>query len=185
MKIPLDTTTLGVAFVVTTLIMLAGCEGRGVAAYPKRTPTPGSASLPTKPNLNPKQSPAQFDDGAWSIRGVLESGTAGRKGAMATVRGFVAKVKTCPEGQKVCKPAQHLLLTDSKTLQGRRLLVGGFLPPEATVSKLITVTGKIMSASPDGLYFAPGGMLLLEAPSEADANKGAAASGKPTPKAGD
>ncbi|MCO4764510.1 MAG: hypothetical protein KC502_23575 [Myxococcales bacterium] len=155
---------LVVGCIVAAAILTTGCKGAGVADYPERKPTPGVASLPDKPNLDPKRSPAQYDDGAWSVRGVVESGTAGRKGEPVTVRGFVAKVKTCPEGQKVCKPAPHLLLTDRKNLRGRRLLVGGELPADVTPGKKLTVVGKMMTASPDGLYFAPGGLLLLTPP---------------------
>ena len=157
----------GRAAATIALLAMMGCDGQGVADYAKRVPTPGNAVLPDKPDLNPKQSPAQYDDGAWSVRGVLESGTAGRKGNVALVRGFVAKVRTCAAGVRVCKPAQHLLLTDRETLQGRRLLVGGDLPADAEEGKRITVSGTMMTSSDDGLYFAPGGLLLIQAPAEA------------------
>ncbi len=160
------------ALLPIALVAASGCDGRGVADYAKRVPTPGTAALPDKPDLNPKQSPAQYEDGAWSVRGVLESGTAGRKGNVALVRGFVAKVRTCAAGAKVCKPAPHLLLTDRETLQGRRLLVGGDLPAEAGEGKRITVSGTMMTSSDDGLYFAPGGLLLIQAPKDAPAAAG-------------
>ncbi len=146
---------------------LAGCEGPGAAAYPKRVPTKGTAALPDTPDLNPKLAPAQYNDGAWSVRGILESGTAGRKGGPVKVRGFVAKVHTCPAEQKTCKPAPHLLLADRKSLQGRRLLVGGALPEDATDGRKVTVEGRMMTASNDGLYFAPAGLLLIAPPPEA------------------
>ena len=155
------------ATAATLCVLFVGCDGPGAAEYPPRTPAKGKASLPATPDLNPPQSPSQHPDGAWSIRGAVESGTAGRKGKVISVRGYVAKVHRCAEDQKTCKPAPHLLLTDRKDLRGKRLLIGGVPTPAPGQGQQVTVQGTIVSASPDGLYVAPTGLLLLKAPEEA------------------
>jgi hypothetical protein len=153
------------ALIVATMIL--GCGEAERASYPPRKPTPGKAELPPTPELRPTLPPAQYEDGAWSVRGVLESGSAGRGDSSVDVRGYIAEVVTCADLDKGCKPAPHLLLTDREDLQGRRLLVGGpFAPgqPGIDKGKSITVRGQMIRTSPDGAYFAPGGLLYLDPP---------------------
>lgn len=135
--------------------------------WPARKPTPGKASLPATPELHPPATPPQYDDGAWSIHGALGSATAGRGDESIAVRGYVAVAVPCADRAAGCKQAPHLWLADREDLQGRRLLVGGFFDPERdgiAVTKQVTVRGKIRSASPDGTYFSPSGVLLLDQP---------------------
>ncbi|HAN31527.1 MAG TPA: hypothetical protein DCQ06_08005 [Myxococcales bacterium] len=150
------------AFFLSTLVVLStSCEGPGEAQYPPRTPAKGSAVLPPTPDLNPKLAPSQYDDGAWSIRGVTESGVAGRGGKSLQVRGYVAKIHRCADDVKRCKPAPHVLLTDRKDLRGRRFLLGGIPSPAPGQGQQLTATGTLVTHSPDGLYVAPSGLLLL------------------------
>ena len=153
-------------------LLLAACDEGGAARYPARKRMPGTAKLPDTPELNPKLAPAQFEDGAWSIRGSLESGVAGRGDTSIDVRGFIAEIHVCEDPDKGCRPAPHLLLTDREDLQGRRMLVGGPIiagqrDAAGTVlvkGKATTVRGKIIRTSADGAYFAPGGLLFLDPP---------------------
>lgn len=151
---------------------------------PKRVPTAGTAALPPVPNLNPPQAPERYPDGAWSVRGLL----AADKAKLAAIdpasqapislqlRGTVAALHACPMTEKVCRPAPHLELSDNKTGQGRRLLVAGERDLEArhfSVGSEVTVTGHFATASADGMYFAPDGLLLLDPlppPADADAS---------------
>ncbi len=150
---------------------------------PKRVPTAGNAVLPPTPNLNPPQAPERYPDGAWSVRGLL----AADKTALAAIdpasqmpvslqlHGTVASLHACPLTEKVCRPAPYLELTDNKSGQGRRLLVAGERDLEArhfSVGTEVTVTGHFATASADGTYFAPDGLILLDPlppPPDADA----------------
>lgn len=144
---------------------------------PKRVATPGTATLPPTPNLNPPQAPEKYPDGAWSVRGLLAADKTKLAGdaAAVQVRATVASLHPCPVAEKVCKPAPYLELSDNKTGQGRRLLVAGERDLDArhwAVGSEITVVGKFATASPDGMYFAPDGLILLDPlppPADADA----------------
>lgn len=155
--------------------LLAACSsGREAPTYPARKPAPGKAALPETPDLNPTMPPAQYEDGAWSVHGVMTSGSAGRGDDAISVRGYVAELRPCADRAKGCKPAPHLLVTDREDLQGRRLLVGGDFDAERdglAVGKQATLRGHVVRSDREGLYFAPNGLLLLEPPPppEADA----------------
>ncbi len=163
----------GTVLALCTVGALGGCDGgREPTPYPPRQPTAGKAVLPPTPDLDPPRPVAQYDDGAWSVAGIFESSTAGRGAESVQVRGYVAAVRPCPERDKGCSPAPHIQLCDREDLQGRRLLAGGIFDVERdgiVVGKQVTLKGRMRSASPDGVYFAPGGVLLLDAPVEAPA----------------
>ncbi len=158
---------------VAVCLTLAGCGEPEPKPYPPRQPTPGVAVLPPTPDLHPPQPPAQYEDGAWSVAGLLGSGSAGRGAEPVQVRGYVAAIKPCPDVTKGCSPAPHYLLTDREDLQGKRLLVGGDFDAARdgiVEGKLTTARGLLRTGSPDGQYFAPSGMLLLAPPApDADA----------------
>lgn len=162
-----------VAGAVVALLAAATCSacdgGREPTPYPPRKPTAGKAVLPPTPDLDPPHPIAQYEDGAWSVAGIFESSTAGRGAESVSVRGYVAAVRPCPERDKGCSPAPHIQLCDREDLQGRRLLAGGIFDVERdgiVVGKQVTLKGRVRSASPDGVYFAPGGVLLLDPPAE-------------------
>lgn len=160
----------GTLLALCTAAACVACDGtREPTPYPPRTPTAGKAVLPPTPDLDPPRPIAQYEDGAWSVAGVFESTTAGRAAESISVRGYVAAVRPCPDREKGCSPAPHIQLCDREDLQGRRLLAGGMFDVERdgiTVGKQVTLKGRIRSNSPDGVYFAPGGVLLLDAPAE-------------------
>ncbi len=151
---------------------------------PKRVPTPGTATLPPVPNLNPPQAPERYPDGAWSVRGLVAADKAKlavldpvtQAPTSLQLRGTVASLHPCPLTEKVCRPAPYLELSDNKTGQGRRLLVAGERDLDArhfSVGTEVTVTGHFATASADGTYFAPDGLLLLDPlppPADADAS---------------
>ena len=91
------------------------------------------------------------------------------------LRGTVASLHPCPLTEKVCRPAPYVELSDNKTGQGRRLLVAGERDLDArhfSVGTEVTVTGRFATASADGMYFAPDGLILLDPltpPADADA----------------
>lgn len=147
-------------------ITLGACEGERKPTYAPRNRAAGTAVLPPTPDLNPKLPPASYGDGAWSVHGVLETGTKLPADGVR-VRGYVAALHTCPAGVTRCNPAPFVQLTDAENLQGRRLLVGGPLDPARDalkVGQLATLAGKFVTRSADGLYFAPGGMLHFSVP---------------------
>ena len=174
------------------LLLAAACNAPAKSVErPKRVPTPGQANLPPTPALNPPQAPERYPDGAWSVRGLLTADRAAlTKPDPATtpggdpqpkilqIRGIVATLHPCPLTEKVCRPAPYLELSDNKSGQGRRLLVGGERDLESrhwTVGAEVTVAGRFATASPDGTYFAPDGLVLLEPPPPppgADASSG-------------
>jgi hypothetical protein len=149
--------------VVLVLLVATACNEPHVAEYPKRVPTPGQAKLPPTPDLEPPAVPERHPDGAWSVKGFLGAKKDALAGAVQ-VRGTVAALYPCAPQETVCKPAPHLWLTDSRSGVGRRLLVGGERDIAArgwSVGQELTLAGAFATASPDGLYFAPSGMLLL------------------------
>ena len=151
-----------------------GCGDPQPTSYPERKKTPGTAVLPPVPDLYPKLAPVHYDDDTWSVHGVLETkGRLPKDGV--TVKGYVAALHTCPEATKRCNPAPFVQLTDRQNLQGRRLLVGGAIDPardKLKIGALATLRGKFATRSADGLYFAPGGMLLFMVPGEEGAVAG-------------
>ncbi len=150
---------------------------------PKRVPTAGTAALPPEPDLNPPQAPERYPDGAWSVRGLLATdktklntiAPASQSPASLQLRGTVASLHPCALTEKVCRPAPYLELSDNKTGQGRRLLVAGERDLDArhfSVGTEVTVHGHFATASADGMYFAPDGLVLLDPlppPPDADA----------------
>jgi hypothetical protein len=150
---------------------------------PKRTPTPGQANLPPTPNLNPPQAPDRYPDGAWSVRGLLAADKKAltvldpvtQAPASLQLRGNIASLHPCALTEKVCRPAPYLELSDNKTGQGRRILVGGERDLDArhfTVGTEVTISGRFATSSADGTYFAPDGLILLDPlppPPDADA----------------
>lgn len=178
------------AMPVLALTVLSACQNHPPPPErPKRVPTPGTASLPPTPNLNPPQAPDRYPDGAWSVRGIFTADKAklsvpdpvSKQIPSLQLRGTVASLHPCPLTEKVCRPAPYLELSDNKTGQGRRILVGGERDLDArrdanqkpwTVGAEITVTGRFATSSPDGMYFAPDGLILLDPlppPADADA----------------
>ncbi len=153
------------------------------AERPKRVPTAGTAALPPVPNLNPPQAPERYPDGAWSVRGLLAADKAklaavdpaSQAPASLQLHGTVASLHPCALTEKICRPAPYLELSDNKTGQGRRLLVAGERDLDArhfSVGTEVTVSGHFATASADGMYFAPDGLLLLDPlppPPDADA----------------
>ncbi|MBI5609711.1 MAG: hypothetical protein HY902_12635, partial [Deltaproteobacteria bacterium] len=115
------------------------------------------------PNLDPVEAPLNYPDGALSVRGLLSADNATQAREVA-VRAYVAAMTTCPPAETACKPAPHLFLSDQADRLGKRLLVGGERHLEArgfTIGQQITVKGHFATSSDDGVYFAPGGLLLL------------------------
>lgn len=171
-----------VAVIVTTLVLApAGCQ-KEERAYPPRERTSGKATLPATPDLDPKPSLKKHPDGAWTVYGIVHADAKEREGELS-VRGYVAALHTCPDLSKGCKPAPYLQLTDAADHQGRRLLVGGPIDPTRDGLKmgaLATMQGRYATSSPNGLYFAPQGMLLFAPPQpDADDNADAAAASSP------
>ena len=155
-----------------TLVLSACQSPPQMVERPKRTPTPGQANLPPTPNLNPPQAPDRYPDGAWSVRGLLAAdkakltvvAPASQQPQTLQVRGTVASLHPCALTEKVCKPAPYLELSDNKSGQGKRILVGGERDLDArklTVGAEVTLTGRFATSSPDGTYFAPDGLVLL------------------------
>ena len=151
-----------------------GCE-KEQRVYPARQPTAGKAKLPSTPDLDPKPPRIKHEDGAWTVHGIVHADPKAREGELR-VRGYVAALHTCADLAKGCKPAPYVQLTDGADRQGRRLLVGGAFEPARDglkVGEVATVAGRYATASRDGLYFAPQGMLLFSPPlstNEADAD---------------
>jgi hypothetical protein len=174
---------VGVLLATSLAVSAAGCDnGPRVAEYPPREPTPGKAELPAAPNLDPEVAPSQYPDSAWSVRGVL---AADKKSLpeWLSVRGYVASLAACPVTERVCKPAPHLYLSDSKEGLGKRLLVGGERDLSLRgwkVGDQITAEGKFVTASADGVYYAPAGLLLLRPMVVQDPTATVDATGKPT-----
>ncbi len=171
--------TCAICGILAVALLLAGCE-REKRAWPPRQPTEGKARLPSTPNLDPPTPKAQFEDGAWTVYGVVHSGAKARQGEVL-VRGYVAALHTCPDLKKGCKPAPYLQLTDKADRQGRRLLVGGPIDLARDgfeVGKLAEVRGTFATSSPDGLYFAPQGMILMTPPPPPDEADAGAATGR-------
>lgn len=152
---------------ITTLCVVAtACAQREQPTYPKRKATKGTAVLPNTPELYPKLAPVHYEDGTWSVHGVLETRDRLPKEGVR-VKGYVAALHTCAEGKERCNPAPFVQLTDAANLQGRRLLVGGAIDPTRDKLKpgaIATLRGKFATRSADGLYFAPGGLLLFMKP---------------------
>ena len=164
--------------------MISACQSPPqTVERPKRVPTAGTATLPPTPNLNPPQAPERYPDGAWSVHGLLSADKAklaaidpvSQAPASLQLRGTVASLHPCPLTEKVCRPAPYVELSDNKTGQGRRLLVAGERDLDArhfSVGTEVTVTGRFATASADGMYFAPDGLILLDPltpPADADA----------------
>lgn len=144
-------------------VFAAGCGAQSPPPHAKRQPKAGTVSLPPVPNLNPPQVPLIHPDGAYSVRGILG---ADRKQLIQAikVRGFVAAITPCALTETKCKPAPHLYLCDQADGLGRRLLVGGERDLDARGLKVgaeATLDGRLTTLSPDGVYFAPAGLLLL------------------------
>lgn len=137
--------------------------GPDIPEHPPRTPTAGRATLPPTPPLDPPTLAPTHPDGAWTVRGLLRADRKKLTGVQS-VRGHVAAIQTCPLQAKRCQPAPHLYVTDNAEGTGQRLLVGGERDLQARgwrVGQLVTLQGEWTTASEDGVYFAPGGMLLL------------------------
>jgi hypothetical protein len=154
-------------------VLLPACKSEVAIEHPARVVPPGHAELPAVPDLSPVQSPERYPDGAFSIRG-LQAADKKTLAPEVQLRGTVATLHPCPLVEKICKPAPFLYLTDAKTGQGKRLLVGGERDLEARGWKQgqeVTLTGQFAMGSEDGTWFAPQGMLLLSPlPPPADAN---------------
>lgn len=154
---------------VTHLLAIAGvlvvsaCQQSAAPEHPKRVPKEGNPQLPETPNLDPVQAPLTYPDNSYSVRGLLAADKKGLASEVA-VRGYVAAMTTCPPEEMACKPAPHLYLSDQADRLGRRILVGGERHLEArglAIGQLVTVRGRFATSSDDGVYFAPGGLLLL------------------------
>lgn len=174
---------LTLSTIVVMALTAAACQSPPeVAERPKRTPTPGQANLPPTPNLNPPQAPERYPDGAWSVHGLMAADKAklaavdpvSQQPQLLELRGTVSSLHPCPVAEKVCRPAPYLEISDNKSGQGKRILVGGERDLEArhfSVGTEVTVKGRFATSSPDGMYFAPDGLILLAPlpPPDADA----------------
>ncbi|MSQ84022.1 MAG: hypothetical protein EXR77_14255 [Myxococcales bacterium] len=146
------------------VILLAGCGAQAPAPHAKRVAKAGTATLPPTPDLSPPIVPDKHPDGAYSVRGILVADKKGLPPSLQ-VRGYVAGLVTCPMTEMACKPAPHLYLSDDAGGLGRRLLVGGERDLDARgfkVGQNITLQGAFGTSSSDGIYFAPGGLVLLD-----------------------
>lgn len=156
-------------------IALASCQ-KPPENYPVRKAAPGTAQLPPRPDLNPPKPPDRYPDGAFSVAGLFAQDPQ-KLVTELLVRGTIAALQVCPVSEKICRPAPYLHLTDAKNGQGKRLLVGGERDLGARGWKVgdeVTVTGTFATSSPDGIYFAPNGMVLLTPLPDSDATAGAA-----------
>lgn len=148
----------------------AGCHQAATVDHPPRVAKPGNPQLPESPDLDPVQAPPIHPDGAYSVRGLMAADRKSLPKEVA-VRGYIAAMTTCPPEQPACKPAPHMYLSDQADRLGRRVLVGGERHLEArgfAIGQLVTVRGHFATSSDDGVYFAPGGLLVLS-PAEAPA----------------
>jgi hypothetical protein len=158
-----NTMKLRISTLISLAILTTACGHGAAPEPPKRTPAVGTAQLPESPNLDPVEAPLNYPDGALSVRGLL----AADKGSLAkevSVRGYVAAMTPCAATETACKPAPHLYLSDQADRLGKRLLVGGERHLETrglTVGQQVTLKGHFATSSDDGIYFAPGGLLLL------------------------
>lgn len=148
---------------IAVTLLLCGCQGAPAPVHAARVVPKDKADLPPAPDLNPPQPPDRHPDGAYSVRGLF---AAPRKElpAEVLVRGTIATLHPCALTEKICKPAPYLYLTDTKTGQGRRLLVGGERDLDGRkllVGQEVVLRGAFATGSDDGTYFAPQGMLLL------------------------
>ncbi|MBM4342191.1 MAG: hypothetical protein FJ100_02305 [Deltaproteobacteria bacterium] len=149
---------------VVVCMAALGCGVPDPPAHAKRTPKPGKADLPGVPDLSPPLVPDKYPDGAWSVHGLLATDRKTLPPSLQ-VRGYVAALNACPLTEQACKPAPHLYLSDEEKGTGRRLLVGGERDLDRRgwkVGQQIAAQGGFASASADGVYFAPAGLLLLE-----------------------
>lgn len=160
---------------VLMVVALSACQ-KPAEPYPARRAAPGTAQLPPRPDLQPPKAPQHYPDGAWSVAGLFAADAATLTGDL-TVRGTIAALQVCPLTEKVCSPAPYVHLTDARNGQGKRLLVGGERDLAARNWKIgdeVTVSGTYATSSPDGIYFAPKGMVLLAPLPDADAAASAA-----------
>jgi hypothetical protein len=153
----------GALLCLAALWLVPACKSEVAPEHPARIAPPGHAELPPVPDLDPFQPPDRYPDGALSVHG-LQTAAKGTLPPEVQVRGTVAVLHPCPLTEKICKPAPFLYLTDAKTGQGKRLLVGGERDLDARGWKQgqqVTLTGRFAMGSEDGTWFAPQGMLLL------------------------
>jgi len=164
----------GLLILITAVLACSGCQ-KPPESYPVRKAAPGTAQLPPRPDLHPPKLPDRYPDGAYSVAGLFAA-DADKLVTELMVRGTIAALQVCPPTEKICSPAPYLHLTDAKNGQGKRLLVGGERDLAARGWKVgdeVTLTGSFATSSPDGIYFAPKGMVLLSPLPDADATSGA------------
>ncbi len=125
--------------------------------------------LPPTPDLNRPRPPIHLPDGAYTVRGVVESGGS-LLNRTVTVRGLVSEIRSCREDdERLCALPTHAILVDSLAEPTHRLTaVGARLK---TISGIepgtrVELSGRVDTVSLDGRIVSLEGLLVLPAPDD-------------------
>lgn len=157
-------------------LAVSGCQRGGSDAQKKGAKE--AVNLPPRPDLAVKPVAEKFQDGAWSIDGLLKN-VRDLNGKEATVRGYIEKVEPCKDP---CTTDPHLVLVDDLKAPRKRLTVvlpAGVDPAGFEAKSGQTLTGTVGMSSPSGRLINLDGILVLKAP-EPPKTEGADAKGAPS-----
>jgi hypothetical protein len=125
--------------------------------------------LPPTPDLNRPRAPIHLPDGAYTVRGIVDSGGS-LLNRIVTVRGLVSEIRSCrEEDERLCALPTHAILVDSLAEPTHRLIaVGSRLKTVAGIEPgtRVELSGRVDTVSLDGRIVSLDGLLVLPAPDE-------------------
>ena len=158
------------AAAVALLLALPACKPEPIPSRSDAGPGgPIQVFLPPTPDLNRPRPPIHLPDGAYTVRGVVESGGS-LLNKTVTVRGLVSEIRSCREDdERLCALPTHAILVDSLAEPTHRLTaVGARLKTIAGIEPgtRVELSGRVDTVSLDGRIVSLEGLLVLPAPDD-------------------
>lgn len=144
--------------------LLGGCDVEPRVVRLRPPPTRERAKLPPAPDLKPGSEATRYDDGSFSVDGLLgEARTL--VGQRVRLKGYVHKVNVCDvDVDAECTTPPHAYIVDDPKKPKRSMLVVGSLNsrlPKLQPGNGETLEGTLEQISPDGRFIRARGILVL------------------------
>lgn len=152
------------ALVVLLSNLVGACDVEQRVVRLRPPPTKERANLPPAPDLKPTSEASRYDDGSFSVEGLLGES---RKlvGQQVRLKGYIHKVNICDvEKDAECTTPPHAYVVDDPKHPRRSVLVVGSEKsrlPALKVGQGETLEGTIEQVSPDGRFIRARGILVL------------------------
>ena len=165
-----------------------GCTRTSDAEARNERGTREQVNLPPRPDLAVKTVAEKYQDGPWSVEGLLKHARE-LVGKDATVRGTVISAELCRPGVPCSQEPFLSMVDDLKAPRHRLLVVSDSADADLSlypVKSAQTLIGTVAMWSPNGRLINLDGILILKPPpppTPAEGAGGAAAAGAPAPAA--